>query len=508
MTDTYGIYARVSTTDQLDGMSIEAQLKALHEWCQAHGFAAREFVDAGKSAWTEDLRKRPAFLQMIDAIRAREVVGAAVTHLDRFSRKVLVTLSVLGEFGKLGAGFVSLENAAFDFTRPADRLLLTVLGAFAEYYSAELSRKIRRGLATRASKGLSLGVLEFGYCNGACLECKTKDPPCSNWGKTGGAIIAHTNDAPAVPLAFESYRARDKSFNDVADMLNRAGYRSRTRNGRVLFNKHSIDEMLGNLSYTGVVDYQGKEIPGQHPALISRELFDEVQAIRAARRTQRLVSNKRHTIYLLAGLLRCAGCGRPMRVQYHKKNGAVYLYYRCRTNESRRGVCHLAGAWINENEIAPQIADVVRRFVLPDNWLEQLQVLLTENGKAATGNGESRERLRDKLARLADLYELGDMPKAEYLTKRDDLRTRLARTRKPETISLAAAANTLRTMRDAWDWANQEERRDMLRAILEEVICDPSRRTIIALKPKESFRLLFRQIGLQEENGLFKIAQA
>lgn len=502
----FALYARVSTTDQLDGMSIDAQLKTLHEWAHAHDHAAREFVDAGKSAWTEDLRKRPAFNDMLEAARAREITGIAVTHLDRFSRKVLVTLSVLGELGNLGVGFVSLENTAFDFTRPADRLMLTVLGAFAEYYSAELSRKIKRGLETRASKGLSIGLLEFGYCNGACLECKTKDPPCPRFGKTNGTIIAHPDDAPGIALAYETYRMRDKSFDNVADVLNAAGYRSRVAGKRVLFNKHSVDELLSNIGYTGIVLFKGREIPGKHPALISRELFDEVQAIRHSRKMNRALSTKKYVVYLLSGIMYCAGCNRPMRAQYRKnQSGAMRLYYRCMTNELN-GVCALPSAWINEDDLLPQLAEIIAQFKLPENWLAVLNEMVVANGKPKQPNGESKAQLTDRLARLKKQFSWGDISERDYIAERDGIKAQLARAHSPEMASIVNAAEVLQSMANAWEMATQEERRDMLRAIFESVTFDPVQRRLISLNPKSAFRLLFRQMrGLRERGEMFEI---
>lgn len=502
---TFALYARVSTTDQLEGMSIEAQVNALRTWANSHGHAVREFVDAGKSAWTENLAKRPAFVEMLESARSHEIDGIAVTHLDRFSRKLLVTLSVLGELGKLGVGFVSLENSSFDFTRPSDRLMLVILGAFAEYYSAELSRKIRRGLETRANKGLSIGVLEFGYCNGACLECKTKDPPCPRFGKTHDAIIAHPEDAPGIALAYETYRLRDKSFDNVADVLNTAGYRSRVGGKRVMFNKHSVDELLSNISYTGVVLFKGREIPGKHPALISRELFDEVQSIRHSRKMNRALSTKKYVVYLLSGIMCCAGCNRPMRAQYRKsKSGAMRLYYRCMTKELK-GECTMPNAWINETDLLPQLGEIIAQFKLPENWLEVLNEMVAANGKPKT-NGESKAQLTDRLARLKKQFAWGDISERDYIAERDGIKAQLARARAPEMTGIVNAAEVLQSMANAWSVATQDERRDMLRAIVDEVVCDPTQRKLVAIKPKQTFRLLFRQMrGLKEDGEMFII---
>ena len=98
------------------------------------------------------------------------------------------------------------------------------------------------------------------------------------------------------------------------------------------------------------------------------------------------------------------------------------------------------------------------------------------------------------------------MPRAEYLTKRDELKRQLASARQPETQTIINAANILKSLSDAWGVATQDERREMLRAICEQVVCDPTQRKLIAIKPKASFRLLFRQMrGLQEDGEMFTI---
>ena len=104
MTKPWGLYARVSTKRQADdGLSIDAQLEQLRTFAKQpqRDYAVREFVDRGKSAWRDDLNKRPAFKEMIDVARSGELAGVIVTHLDRFSRNLIITLSTLGELGKI-----------------------------------------------------------------------------------------------------------------------------------------------------------------------------------------------------------------------------------------------------------------------------------------------------------------------------------------------------------------------------------------------------------------------
>ncbi len=79
------IYARVSTEEQAQGYSIDAQLRACRERA---GPDALAYVEEGKSARTEDSRKRPVFGQLLaDAERGKS--DCIIVHkLERFSRKL------------------------------------------------------------------------------------------------------------------------------------------------------------------------------------------------------------------------------------------------------------------------------------------------------------------------------------------------------------------------------------------------------------------------------------
>ena len=497
------MYARVSDPKQVeDGLSIEAQLAQLHAWATQKGYSAREYVDAGRSAWTENLNKRPGFLQMLGDVRTGALDGVAVTHIDRFSRRLLVTLTALGEFGQHGVGFVSLENSAFDFSRPADRLLLQVLGAFAEYYSSELSRKVKRGLALRASRGLKVGTLEFGYCNSRCVDCKNADPPCPRWGTISkdAPPLLHPTDATGVLLAFETYRRSNMSDDDVAGVMNSAGFRSRTTRGRVLWNKHSIKELLTNLHYTGVVVFKGQEIQGKHPAIISRELFDEVQAIRRKRRRHQATFNKKYRVYLFSGIIKCSKCGRGMRASTRTTRNRKC--YHCMSRELKHE-CEAKNTWAYEEGLAVQFEEIVVQFQLPDDWRTRVCELLNASGKQP--NAESERRcLTERLARLKKQFQWSDISEAEYIQQRDEIKGALAGLQAPEMTAIVDAADYLQNMARVWKEATDEEQRDMTRAILDEVVCDPDLRRLVSLRPKPPFKMLFRQIrGLAERDGVF-----
>lgn len=500
---TWGLYARVSTEEQArEGLSIDTQLDRLRAWAKARGVETREFVDAGKSAWTEDLRRRPGFLEALKAVRARELEGLAVTHMDRFSRKLIVTLQVLGEFGRNGISFLSLDNPSFDFSRPEDVVVMVVLGAFAEYYSSKLSRDIKRGLVKRASTGLHVGTMPFGYCNGKCAGCNAE---CERWGQIpkGSPPILHPTEAEGVRLAFESYRLGNFTDTTIANLLNDAGYRTRTRRGRELWNKHSVMWLLRNLTYTGLVVVKGKEYPGQQPPIISREVYEEAQAVRRVHSHQPRTYAPKHRLYLFNGIMYCSGCGRRMRAQSFGSQNQ-YSGYRCTALESGKVHCDKPQSLIRADLFESQFGELVKHLHLPQDWQGRVQRLMARDEKVENVQNRRRQ-LNQKLERLKYMFGEGDLTQADYLRQRNEVRGRLAALAAPGEREVMHAGEYLETLSQLWENATLAERKEVVGTLVTRVFADPAAKKLVAVEARPAFQLLFRQISqLREEDELFR----
>ena len=141
------LYARVSSEEQVEGYSIDAQRRAFGQFCEARQWVpSREYVEEGKSAHTDDLRKRPMFRQAIDDAIAGQYDVLVVHKIDRFSRRLKVTLEYFEKLGKAGIGFVSIQND-IDYSTPTGKFMLVMQGGLAELYSDNLSEETKKGLA-------------------------------------------------------------------------------------------------------------------------------------------------------------------------------------------------------------------------------------------------------------------------------------------------------------------------------------------------------------------------
>ncbi|MDQ2104429.1 recombinase family protein [Azospirillum isscasi] len=134
-------YCRVSTDDQ----HLDAQRAAL----TAAG--VERIYEEKESGGRWD---RPVLHELLRSLRPGDEV--LVVRLDRLSRSVRDTLTILERIGEVGAGFRSLTEG-IETVSPAGRMLTTMLAAFAEYERAILRQRTRDGLAAAKRRGSCLG---------------------------------------------------------------------------------------------------------------------------------------------------------------------------------------------------------------------------------------------------------------------------------------------------------------------------------------------------------------
>lgn len=146
------IYARFSSHSQTE-QSIEGQLKVCYEYAAQHNYTViGEYIDRAISGKTDE---RPQFQQMISDSSKRLFEGVLVYQIDRFARNRYDSAIYKKRLQKNGVRvFSAKENIADD---PSGILIESVLEGMAEYYSAELAVKIKRGMDLNGEKCLVTG---------------------------------------------------------------------------------------------------------------------------------------------------------------------------------------------------------------------------------------------------------------------------------------------------------------------------------------------------------------
>jgi site-specific DNA recombinase len=154
-------YLRVSTGGQVDATSIDTQRDQCRSLARRHGFAlAGEYVDAGVSGAASS---RPALHELVAAATAGEIDVILVAKLDRLGRSLLHLLELIERLDALGVRVLS-AGEGIDTRTPAGRMMLQLLGVFAEFERERLRERCQDGHHRRALEGGFVGTTApFGY---------------------------------------------------------------------------------------------------------------------------------------------------------------------------------------------------------------------------------------------------------------------------------------------------------------------------------------------------------
>lgn len=145
-----GLYVRVSSLDQ----NVEMQVRELEQFISARGWTLyRTYEDK----MTGTTGKRPSLQSILEDARKRKIDIIVCWKLDRFFRSLRDLVNTLTELHEVGVSFVSLNDPGVDMTTPSGRLLIHLIGAFAEFEVSLTKARVRAGIANAKAKGKHLG---------------------------------------------------------------------------------------------------------------------------------------------------------------------------------------------------------------------------------------------------------------------------------------------------------------------------------------------------------------
>ncbi|MBC2666972.1 recombinase family protein [Novosphingobium flavum] len=312
------VYTRKSTEEGLDQAfnSLDAQREA----CAAYVMSQRHegwtllpdsYDDGG---FTGGNMERPGLQQLLADVRASRVDVVVVYKVDRLTRSLADFAKIVEVLDNAGVSFVSVTQA-FNTTNSMGRLTLNVLLSFAQFEREVIAERIRDKVAASKARGMWMGgPLPLGY--------KAEDRK----------LMVVPDEAGTVREIMRRYLAAP-NIMDLLDELRRDGIVSKklklrdgSIRGGIPFRRGALHHLLSNRIYVGETVHKDKVYPGQHEAIIDRELFDAVQAKLAGRTNTPLAPGARRRVSLLAGLIRDEQ-GRPMSPVHTFNHGWRYSYY-------------------------------------------------------------------------------------------------------------------------------------------------------------------------------------
>lgn len=333
-----------------------------------------EYCDRAISGKTDN---RPSFQRLIKDSEKGQFDAVIMYTLDRFARNRYDSAIYKAKLKKNGVKIFYAKQPMPD--TPEGIILESVLEGYAEYYSENLSRNIKRGMRENALQCLAIGGagMPLGYVVGEDRKYKV-DP-------VGAKIVQEI---------FQMY-ADGMSATQIINHCNEKGYKTSRGNA---FNKNSLRTMLKNDRYIGIYRYSDVVIEGGIPPIISKELFDKVQATLQHNFSAR-ARNKAKDDYLLTTKLFCGHCGSAMVGESGtSKSGKVHHYYKC-IDRKRKHQCKKAV------EKKDWIEEVVVRFtvqkVLADENIERISIKAMEIIEKESADTTYIQGLQDQLKEVS-----------------------------------------------------------------------------------------------------------
>ena len=346
------IYARYSSDKQTE-QSIEGQLRVCYDYAKANNILIiGEYIDRAKTGKYDD---RPEFQRMISDAKTIDINYILVYKLDRFSRNrydSAVYKHKLKEYG------VKVLSACENISDSAEGIILeAVLEASAEYYSVELAEKTKRGLKESALKANSTGgTLPVGYR----IENKKL------------VIDERTKYAPK--LVFDLFN-EGKSKTEICNALIDRGFLTSKGNKPKI---STVDSILRNKKYMGVYHYNGIEIEGGCPAIITKEQFYKAQE-RLEKVGKKRGEKQVKADYLFGYNLYCGKHNERMVGRAGtSRNGTKYNYY----------YCSKCKKYIPKQKLEDYVIDVTAEYVLTPEKIKSISEKVVDIAKSDYDNRE------------------------------------------------------------------------------------------------------------------------
>ena len=310
------IYARYSSASQTE-QSIEGQLHVCNQYAKSNDLIIVDtYIDRATTGTNDN---RAAFQQMLKDSENATWEVVLVYAIDRFGRnsiEVALNKQKLKNNKKILISATQRTSENLDGTKNLDGILLeNVYIGIAEYYSAELSQKILRGLTESRKKGQFCGgKVPYGYF--------VKDKK----------VYIDEENAKIVRFIYEQYSA-GVYVPDIICKLNEKGV---LHNGKP-FALNTVYAILRNERYIGISRVRDEVYTNIYPQIIPTDLYEKV---RKKLLCNKIGSRSVKAVYLLRNKIKCGYCGCPISAECGTaKNGYVVRYYKCIGRKKHRNGC-------------------------------------------------------------------------------------------------------------------------------------------------------------------------
>jgi site-specific DNA recombinase len=376
------IYCRVSTERQArENDSLPYQRKACIEYCQRQGWEVVEvFMEAGESAKTADRTQLKRMMDYCSDNKGR--VHVAVVHsLSRFSRETLDHKTLRLFLRKLGVTLRSVTEPIDD--TPEGEYMEHMISGMAQYENRQRARRTVAGMKNKIEKGGWPFRAPLGYRNIITATAqKTIEPDPER--------------RERIRTAFEMYSTGVHTKEHVLRQATSLGLRTLT--GQKVSGQ-TFDRMLRNPLYAGHVGVRGWEVSvaGTHEAIVSKEVFDRVQAVLAGKVLSINPRNRHNPDFPLRHFVRCGNCNRPLTASWVKGRRNRYPFYNCQNRYCNEKVS------VRKDKFEGAFFEFLRRLQPKTEYASLFRTVVTDVWQAK--QGECCELSKAAQGRVAALKE-------------------------------------------------------------------------------------------------------
>jgi len=450
-------YVRVSDDSQIDGYSMDAQQSEIERWCERRGYClVKIYKEAGVTAHSDRIEERPELVRLLNEADRQDFDIVLVHSLCRWARRLRIQIQALDRLAKAKVDFASVTES-FDSTTKQGRLMLNQMGSFNEYFSEQLGEHVKKAFRLIVESGLPVGDIPFGYSR----QTEKKLPP-----------LKVDREADALIEVFQR-RVEGQSYGEIATWLNKQNFR--TRKGHA-FTAHAIRDILENRFYCGYIKHNKKEFPAKHDPIIPKELFQRVQS---RKQTRPLVRSVHGPKGLLQGIAICSHCGNGLQSDRKHQTTPIYRErhaHECPTNETS----------VVAEVIDKQVATLVHSLEIKPDWKQQMaQFAVT------IYDGPRPEELREKRRRIVRGYVDEGYSEHEYQSRLAEIDRLIAQTTIVTPPDIEKAVELFSNLPALWNEATTEERRALMKSLVELVYVDIKEKRVMAVKPTPAFRALY-----------------
>jgi site-specific DNA recombinase len=404
------LYIRVSTDEQAEkGHSLAYQEEKLRMYCKLKGIDVVNFYKEDHSAKSFE---RPQFKNLLNFLRKNKGIADTLLFIkwDRFSRNAGDSYQMIKTLNKLGVEPHATEQP-LDLSVPENKTMLALYLTIPEVENDRRSLNIIAGIRRGKREGNFIGGAPAGYKNAR----NERNQPI---------IIPHPEQSIFIPRLFKEVAKGIKPLSHIFQELKADGFNCTSTNVyRIIVNP----VYYGGIEIGAYKDEPFQIVKGIHEPLISKELFEDANAVMTNKAKKVPTNNLRREEFPMRGFLKCGVCGRNLTGSKSKgRHGGLFYYYHC------KGECKTRFRAEKANEAILDLLTQIKPTPIDIAIFKKECKLSYENnedkrkekmGSVITDIKKTEERLVNAQKLVLD----GMLDMAEYKSMKANLESELAR---------------------------------------------------------------------------------